>query len=141
MAAEPEALAHQEWLGFVQPVGLVVSVPALLAAQCHVNRNIAPDHARFLEALPRDQRDELIAELRDLPAFTTSVLGWREGDLEAVTPGDPATLSLEVPLPEYHETLRPSFAVRDPDPADSDRPWMLLVQVLPGGQDLDESAP
>lgn len=141
MATEPEALAHQEWLGFVQPVGLVVSVPALLAAQCHVNRNIAPDHARFLDALPRDPRDNLIPELRDFPGFTTSVLGWREGDLEALTPGDPATVALEVPLPEYHETLRPTYVVRDPEPADAERPWMLLVQQLPAGQDLDEPAP
>jgi hypothetical protein len=32
MARDPEAIAHQEWLGYVQPVGLVVSIPALLAA-------------------------------------------------------------------------------------------------------------
>ncbi len=45
MAKDPEQLAHQQWLGYVQPVGLVVSIPALLAADAHVNRNIAPDAA------------------------------------------------------------------------------------------------
>jgi len=60
MAKDPEQLAHQEWLGYVQPVGLVVSIPALLAAQAHVNRNIIPDHQRFLDCLPRDAHDELI---------------------------------------------------------------------------------
>jgi len=32
-----------------QPVGLVVTAPALLAAQALVNRNIIPEHRRFLE--------------------------------------------------------------------------------------------
>ncbi len=57
MARDPEQLAHQQWLGYVQPVGLVVSIPALLAAQAHVNRNIAPEHQQFLALpLPRQTR-------------------------------------------------------------------------------------
>ena len=32
MAKDPAILAHQEWLGYVQPAGLVVSIPALLDA-------------------------------------------------------------------------------------------------------------
>ncbi len=48
MAKTPEMMAHQEWLGYVQPTGLVVSIPALLAAQAHINKNIAPDHREFL---------------------------------------------------------------------------------------------
>ena len=107
MARDPETLAHQEWLGYVQPVGLVVSIPALLAAQAHINRNITPDHQRFLDCLPRDTHDELIPEMRDFAEFTQEVLGWRPGDLQAVPPGDPRYASIEVPLPEYNETLRP----------------------------------
>jgi len=49
MHKDPELLDHLEWLGYLQPVGLVVSPPALLAAQAHVNRNIVPEHRRFLE--------------------------------------------------------------------------------------------
>ena len=48
MAKDPAILAHQEWLGYVQPVGLVVSIPAMLEARAVINRNFAPDHARFL---------------------------------------------------------------------------------------------
>lgn len=70
MAKDPAQVAHQEWLGYVQPIGLVVSIPALLAAQAHVNRNIVPDHQRFLACLPRDRHDEVIAEIRDFPEFT-----------------------------------------------------------------------
>ena len=48
MAKSPEEYAHLEWLGYVQPVGLVVSVPAMLQAQCYINKNIIEEHARFL---------------------------------------------------------------------------------------------
>jgi hypothetical protein len=83
MPRDPEYAAHQQWLGYVQPVGLVVSIPALLAAETHVNRNIAPDHQRFLACLSRDKNDELIPEIRDFPGFVQSVLGWEPGDIVA----------------------------------------------------------
>ena len=138
MAKDPEQLAHQEWLGYVQPVGLVVSIPALLAAQAHVNRNIIPDHQRFLDCLPRDAHDELIPELRDFAEFTQQVLGWRAGDLEPVPPGDARFTSMEVPLPEYNETLRPTHVVRELEPKDPQHPWMMLIQLLPTGTALDD---
>ena len=139
MAKDPEQIAHQEWLGYVQPVGLVVSTPALLAAQAHVNRNIIPDHQRFLDCLPRDAHDELIPELRDFAEFTEQVLGWRAGDLELVPAGDARYASIEVPLPEYNETLRPTHVVRELEPKDPQHPWMMLIQLLPPGTALDDA--
>ena len=38
---DPEVLAHLEWLGFVQPIGLVVSAPALVRAGCILDRRDA----------------------------------------------------------------------------------------------------
>lgn len=133
MPRDPEALAHQEWLGYVQPVGLVVSIPALLAAGAHVNRNIAPDHQRFLTCLPRDAHDGTIPEIRDFPEFARTVLGWEKDDLIPCNKVD----SLEVPLPEYNETLRPTFAVKEFKPKDAEQPWLLLIQVISPGTDLD----
>ena len=139
MAKDPEQLAHQEWLGYVQPVGLVVSIPALLAAQAHINRNIIPDHQRFLDCLPRDAQDELTPELRDFAEFTEQVLGWRAGDLELVPVGDARYSSIEVSLPEYNETLRPTHVVRELEPKDPLHPWMMLIQLLPTGTVLDDA--
>jgi hypothetical protein len=139
MARDPETLAHVEWLGYVQPVGLVVSIPALLAAQAHINRNITPDHQRFLDCLPRDAKDNLIPEIRDFAEFTQNVLGWRPSDLQSVLPGDPRYAALEVPLPEYNETLRPSHVVCEVEPKDPQHPWMMLIQVLPTGTPLDDA--
>jgi len=141
MSKDPEQLAHLEWLGYVQPVGLVVSVPALLAAQAHVNRNIAPDHQRFLGCLPRDKNEELIPEIRNLAEFTQTVLGWEKNDLttlpaEGELPEEFA--SLEVVLPEYHETLRPTHVVRELSRKNGQSPWLMLVQCWPSGTKLDE---
>jgi hypothetical protein len=141
MAKDIETLAHQEWLGYVQPVGLVVSIPALLAAQAHINRNIAPDHQRFLACLPTDKRDEIIPEIPNFETFAQHVLGWDPSDLVAIPQEGtlPVELtSLEIALPEYHETLRPAYAVREFEPKDPTRPWLMLVQTLPSGTDLDK---
>jgi hypothetical protein len=143
MAKDIETLAHQEWLGYIQPVGLVVSIPALLAAQAHVNRNIAPDHQRFLACLLSDKHDEIISEIPNFEAFAQHVLGWDPGDLMAIPQEGtlPVELtSLEIALPEYHETLRPTHAVRQFESKDPKHPWLMLVQTLPSGTDIDEVA-
>ncbi len=137
MAKDPEQFAHQEWLGYVQPIGLVVSIPALLHAQAHVQRNIAEEHSRFLSCLPRDKQDEVIPEIRDFPEFTRTVLSWEANDLIGAPGGEPLPASLEATLPGYNETLRPTYAVREFQPQDGSRPWMLLIKSLVVGTDLD----
>ena len=44
MPRDPAILAHQEWLGYVQPTGLVVSIPSLIDASAFLNRNYGPEH-------------------------------------------------------------------------------------------------
>lgn len=153
MPPTPESLAHLEWLGYIQPVGLVVSIPALLSAQAQVNRNIAPDQARFLACLPRDASDNPVPELTDFRQFAQQVLGWRESDLDEVIPGDPRFSSLEAVLPEYGETLRPTGAVGSEQwPVASGQlsdtenrqlttdncPPLLLIQSLPANTPFDK---
>jgi hypothetical protein len=138
MAKDPELLAHQQWLGYLQPVGLVVSPPALIQAQAHVNANIAAEHQRFLEHTGTGLvvgRTEPLAVVKNLRALLLDVFGWQAGDL--VEAGDQRLAALEVVLPEYHETLRPTFAVPD-DPRAAPPTWLLLIQELPTGAPLDE---
>jgi hypothetical protein len=138
MARDPELLAHQQWLGYLQPVGLVVSPPALLQAQAHVNVNIAAEHQRFLghvtEALVVG-RPEPLPAIKSLRALLLDGFGWQASDL--VEAGDPRAAALEVSLPGYHETLRPTFAVPD-DPRATPPTWLLLMQELAVGTPLDE---
>ena len=58
--------------------------------QAHVNRNIAPEHQKFLSCLCRDKHDELIPEIRDFPAFTRVVLDWQPTDLLDLAHGEQA---------------------------------------------------
>jgi len=141
MAKSPEEYAHLEWLGYVQPLGLVVSIPAMLEAQCQVNKNIMGEHARFLGCLPREDAGEIIPEIRDLSEFTRKVLEWEAEDFKEVPQrvaltGDMA--SLEVVLPQYHETLRPTHVVPAFRPKEDENPWMMLIQELATGTDLDK---
>jgi hypothetical protein len=141
MAKSPEEYAHVEWLGYVQPVGLVVSVPAMLEAQCYINKNITGEHKRFLECLPLDKKGEILPEIQDFAAFTRNCLGWEEQDLVDVPQrGElPDNMSaLEVILPQYKETLRPNFAVPVLKPKEGQNPWQMLVQVLPSQANFDE---
>ena len=133
MATDLDILRHKEWLGLLQPVGLVVSPPALIKAQAVIDRGRLVDLQERLsivvstEVLPR-HKDEQIAWIANFPAFTQTVLGWRDRDL--VNAPD----ELSVALPSYGETLKPTYAVRDPD---SDR-WVLLIQEVAPGLPFDQ---
>jgi len=137
MARDPAVLAHQEWLGYVQPSGLVVSIPAMLEANVRINANQGPEHRQFLEYFLEDKDGEPIAMLGSFPEFAEAVLGWQTGDLYGAPGSDLLPESLEAVLPEYNETLRPTYALREFDPAPGANEWILLVQVLPGNPDFD----
>ena len=143
MAKSPEEYAHLEWLGYVQPVGLVVSVPAMLEAQCYINKNVLSDHGRFLQCLPRDKDDEVVAELTDFAKFASVCLQWESDDLRAIPATGELTddmACLEVVLPQYQETLRPTHAVPVFKPAEGENPWMMVIQQVGLDVDLDETA-
>lgn len=141
MANDPEIRVNQEWIGYVQPVGLVVSPPALGAAQAFPNKHIIPDHTRFLDCVDEvaiPGRDEPVPAITDFPKFCSHVLGWRPKDLVGTPEGGPLPEVLEVVLPEYHETLRPTYALREDEPgSDGELPWMMLIQSLPLAMKLD----
>ena len=133
MSRDP-ILVHKEWLGYVQPTGLVVSIPALLEASAVLNQNYGPGHQRFLSAVPHNDDGEPVPEIPDFVHFADQLLNW-DTSLLAGAPGSESLPSdLEVNLENYNETLRPTYALRG---LDGDGPWLLLVTVLPTGTDLD----
>ncbi len=140
MAKDPAVLGHQEWLGYVQPVGLVVSIPALLDVNARINRNFGPDHQKFLSALPTDRDGDPLPEVPSYPEFAQTVFGWSLQDLYGAPGAPPVPNSLEAPLPEYSETLRPTYALREFQPQDLDHEWILLIEELPKGADFDAIA-
>ena len=139
MARDPELIAHQEWLGYLQPVGLVVSPPALAAAGAFPNKNIIPDHARFLDCVENitlEGESDPRPAIRQFARFATHVLGWEPADLVGTSEGGPLPDSLEVTLTEYNETLRPTYAVREFSKTPGAE--REVAPAVPEGQDRDQ---
>ena len=131
MAQNREIWEHKSWLGYLQPEGLVVSPPALIAAQCVIDRNIHERQAVLRECCPIDPAtDEPL--LRDFPNFAGQVLGWQPEDLLAFNEKTPPPKDLEVVLADYGETLRPDYAV-----VHENGP-LMLVQILPAYTPLNK---
>ena len=141
---DPDLAAHLEWLGFIQPAGLVVSATALVKAGATLHRRDA-EGQRLLRACAAERRFGAESEPRpwlpDFRAFAASLLGWSFSPRGyAGTDERPVPSDLELPLPDAGETLRPDYAVLERDPRDGEAPWQLLVQVLDPGVDLDRGA-
>ncbi len=138
---DPEILAHLEWIGFVRPTGLVVSAPALVRAGAILDRRDAEGQRLLRECAQErvfERKEGAVPWLPDFRAFAESVLDWSfSAKGYAGTAESPIPSEIEVPLPEYGETLRPDFAVREIDPKDGAPPWQLLVRVLEPGTDFD----
>jgi hypothetical protein len=134
MAVDPELLRHREWLGLLQPEGLVVSPPALADAQAFIDRGKMVERQMRLQALTSEQplAGQEAAWVPDFVGFAEQVLGWETAELVTDLPE-----SLEVVLTDYGETLKPTYGVSDPD---SDG-WLLLIQEIPAGHELDKDDP
>src|SRR5260370_238948 len=141
MATDPEYRWHQEWIGYLQPEGLVVSPAALCAAQAHVKRNIAPVQQVLIDLVriektsagPDRHRVEQ-SVIPDLSAFCVKFLGWQPSDLTGAQGQAEIPESLQVGLAEYGETLKPNYAVPDPDNSGK---WLLLIETVETGTDFD----
>ena len=55
---DPELRAHRDWLGLLQPVGLVVSPPALVRAQAVPSQNVAELQQQLLSVVERPTGSE-----------------------------------------------------------------------------------
>ena len=80
MTSLAETSYHSAWLGYLQPVGLVVSVPALDALQVVPSENEArlkqPDLEETVEEFTVGDQPDPQAVLKSLPLFFEQVLGW-----------------------------------------------------------------
>lgn len=131
---------HQDWLGELAPVGLLVSAPALDRAQVVVSRS-APglvERQGVLQSL-WEAHDRALS-LEAWARFFAEVLEWRPSDVVFRTDADADRLtSLAVPLRAYQETLRPDFAVCQANPG-GDTPWLILGAFVDVPSGLDQRA-
>ncbi len=129
MARDDIAERHKIWLGMVQPVGLVVSPPALAAKQAVLSDNVI-EPQQVLAA--RVAHHESGARFEGTFAqFAAEVLNWPP---EAIH-NDAATLQQhELALPVYDTTLLPDYAVHD---VMGEKSLLMLVRELPPEANLD----
>ena len=138
---DPELKAHQEWLGYLQPVGLVVAPAAMLDAGWVVTRSgseLIERQERYREALEvlgaaDDDTDEGASGFRTLADLLIEHLGWDPEQLDS-TPEAIAAHTKE--LPELGETLAPTAVV----PAASGEGAQLLVVKLPLAAAFDQKS-
>jgi hypothetical protein len=139
---DPQIQDHLEWLGFVQPTGLVVSAPALVRAGAILDRRDLEGQRLLqgcVEERPTGPGGETQPEIVDFQRFAREVLGWSfSAKGYAGVEGAPIPAELELTLPDYGVTLRPDLAVREPEPTDGAPPWQLLVRLLDPGADFDK---
>lgn len=141
---DPEVLAHLEWLGFVRPTGLVVSAPALVRAGAILDRRDM-EGQRLLRGCVEERTfaptEGPVPYLPTFRRFAETVLRWSfSPKAYAGTAECPIPPELEVALPDYGETLRPDFAVRELEPKEGTSTWQLLVRVIEPGEDFDRVA-
>lgn len=142
--AEPSDLKrHKEWLGYLQPVGVVVSPAALLSKGVLVNENVAARHQQFCDFIEKVDLSDDRAEIAVIPDFiscASTVLDWdMERGLVGYAADRPVPDNLRVRLEEYGETLEPTYALPSKQRAEGrGGDWLLLVRVEQNGVDLDE---
>lgn len=142
---DPALADHLAWLGYVQPEGLVVSAPALVDAQVIIDRAQLGDlQRRFSDevtslALTDSDTGETQPGIENIQKFVGNFLGWPRDFLIGVDPSCPLPESLYVSLPEFQETLHPSFAVKNPHAKEGASPWLMLVQSHAPTVDLTKS--
>ena len=76
---DPQIVTHREWIGFVQPTGLVVSAPALVRAGAILDRRDAEGQRLLRECAETrefDGSEGPMPWVSDFKAFATGVLGW-----------------------------------------------------------------
>ena len=136
---DPELLAHQQWLGYLQPVGLVVAPAAMQDAGWVVARSgseLIERQQRYRDGLEPLGGDDDDADGREL-GFTgietllVEQLGWGTDQVQS---DQKLIEDYTRELPELGETLQPTAVV----PVASGEGAQLLVQELPLLTPLDQ---
>ena len=124
---------HQEWIGFVQPVGLVVAPTVMIDAQVVPDRNISGRQQRFVELLDKEDDDTTTRwHAPDVKALFLDYLEWENNDLiDAYSHRE----ELEVALPELGVVLSSTWAVPNEN---SEHKWVMLINVEDRSANFDK---
>ena len=141
---DPELKAHQEWLGYLQPRGLVVAPAAMQEAGWVLEqggRELIEQQEQFREALqplhpdPGDADDsgeeDQVLGFRQLEELLVEHLNWDPESIQR----EPAVLEAWTrELPELGETLAPSAVVAGF--GDDNKPQLLIQELAPSEEGM-----
>lgn len=120
---------NEEWLGHVQPVGLVVASVVLKAHELVPEQQTRSDTEAIKPHL--SLKDSGPAFLDPWPFFA-DILGWRPGRVAGSPGGAPIPDDLVLRIEESDIEIAPHWAVADPEGG-----WQMLVRVEAAGVDPD----
>ncbi len=129
---------NDEWLGYVQPVGLVVA-PVVLARYGltpAIQTKADTDAMRAFIAPKLEDGKAKGADRRALAdpwAFFVGTLGWRPAQVAGAPGGPPVPEDLFLKVEESDTEIGPDWAVRDPDGG-----WQALARIEPEGVKAEE---
>jgi hypothetical protein len=134
---DPELQAHKEWLGYLQPRGLVVAPAAMWEAGWVLEqggKELLERQEQFREALQplgpdEEDDDDQPQGFRRLETLLLEQLSW---DGEALQRDAASLQTWTRELPELGETLKPTAVVRG---FGADDKPQLLIQELPGPEE------
>jgi hypothetical protein len=116
-ATDPNA----EWIGNVQPIGLVLAATVLARHGLNPAEQTRAD-SEVVRALQSGDDDGPV--LLDPWAFFAQILGWRPTQVAGAPGGQALSADLSVRVEESDTELTPHWAVTDPD-----KGWQILVRI------------
>jgi len=121
---------HLEWLGYVQPVGLVLSAAVLDRYNLPPEEQTRADGEAVAACLTPEDKPRALA---DPWTFFHRVLGWRDHQIAGLTETTPLPDGLSVAIEEADEILGPHWSVIDPEGSPT-----LLVRIEAPGVEPDK---
>ena len=100
---------HQQWIGYLNPTGLVFSPQALEDSQVVINEAVVAEQKTFRELVCTKNNDEFsFVGFKEIKEIFKSVLSWQDNDINEAE----ATLNdYSFIHPQFNEVVRPSFVV------------------------------
>src|ERR1700688_3745504 len=128
---------NEEWLGHVQPIGLVIAPVVLARHGLNPETQTRADTEEVRKLLSSEEgasaKNSAPSALSDPWAFFEKILGWRTA-LVAGAPGGPPVLEdLSLRIDESDTEIAPQWAVAEPEGG-----WQILVRIESAGINPDE---
>jgi hypothetical protein len=122
---------NAEWIGNVQPVGLVVAAAVLARHGLNPAEQTRADSEAVRALLSGDDDGPV---LLDPWVFFAQILGWRPTQMAGARGGPALPAELSVRVEESDTELTPHWAVADPE-----KGWQILVRIEAPGVNPEDA--